>query len=186
MMRKILVLGHVDHGKTAFTCALNQVLYERFGVGKKESSKPATTEDGSITVNSSTVFRMGDAEYQYVDYPEFADYVDLFHEGKEKFDAAVMVCAATDGPLQETRKLAELARENGIDKLVVFLSKTDLVDDEEITELVMFEVVEMMEESGFIDKIPCVQGSSRRASMDPKEKSGDPFVDVIKAVDSLF
>ena len=181
-MRKILVLGHVDHGKTTFIRALNSVLYYRFGIGNEADLIPGRT----VSATKSASFAIGGENYQYFDYPGFADYVDMFEAGTEKFDAALMVCSAMDGPMPETIALARMAKENGIEKLALYISNTDCVDDEEMREIVTCEVEEALADEGYAAPIPVVQGSSVHALEFPKEEYGDRIVDTINAVAGLF
>lgn len=182
VMRKILVLGHVDHGKTTFIRALNSVLYNRFGIG----DEAGLIREQVVTAKKSFTFVVGGESYQYMDYPGFADYIDMFEAGEEKFDAALMICAATDGPMSQTRELARMAKEKGIDKLVLFLSKVDIVDDDELVELVGFGAVEVLAEEGYDESMPMIAGSADRAMMNPMGEHGDKIVEVIKAMAGLF
>ncbi len=181
-MRKILVLGHIDHGKTMFIRALNSVLYHRFGIGNETD----LTQELIVKAKNSIPFSLGGESYQYSDYPGFADYVDMFEAAVEKFDGALMVCSIMDGPMPETLKLARLAKENGIEKLALYMSNTDCVDDEEMREIVTTEVLESLTEEGYISSIPVVLGSSTRAAEFPIAEYGDRIIDTIKAVANLF
>ena len=164
-------IGHVDHGKTTLTAAITTVLA---GKGLSQirgfdsiDNAPEEKERG-ITINTSHVeYQTANRHYAHVDCPGHADYVKNMVTGAAQMDGAILVVAATDGPMPQTREHILLARQVGVPAIVVFLNKVDLVDDEELIELVEMEVRELLsfyEYPG--DDIPVIQGSAlRRTSM---------------------
>jgi elongation factor Tu len=158
-------LGHVDHGKTTLTAAITKVLAD---AGFSEASSfdqidnaPEEKERG-ITINSSHVeYATANRHYAHVDCPGHADYVKNMVTGAAQMDGAILVVAATDGPMPQTREHILLGRQVGVPRIVPFLNKVDMVDDEELLELVEMEVRELLsfyEYDG--DNVPCIQGSA--------------------------
>ena len=161
-------IGHVDHGKTTLTAAISKVLAEKQGIVATDFAEidnaPEEKERG-ITINTSHIeYETESRHYAHIDAPGHADYVKNMITGAAQMDGAILVVAATDGPMPQTREHILLARQVGVDYLVVFLNKTDLVDDEELVELVEMEVRELLSEYDFPgDDIPVIKGSALKA-----------------------
>ena len=158
-------IGHVDHGKTTLTAAITTVL-AKGGTAEKKSfdsidNAPEEKERG-ITINTSHVeYETANRHYAHVDCPGHADYVKNMVTGAAQMDGAILVVAATDGPMPQTREHILLARQVGVPQLVVFMNKVDLVDDEELLELVEMEIRELLSQYEFDgDNIPVIQGSA--------------------------
>ena len=161
-------IGHVDHGKTTLTAAISKVLSDK-GLAKLEDfaaidAAPEERERG-ITINTAHIeYETENRHYAHIDAPGHADYVKNMITGAAQMDGAILVVAATDGPMPQTREHILLARQVGVDYLVVFLNKTDLVDDDELTDLVEMEVRELLSEYDFPgDDIPVLRGSALKA-----------------------
>jgi elongation factor Tu len=158
-------IGHVDHGKTTLTAAITKVLAEKGLAEKKDFSQidnaPEERERG-ITINTSHVeYSTANRHYAHVDCPGHADYVKNMVTGAAQMDGAILVVAATDGPMPQTREHILLARQVGVPQLVVFMNKVDMVDDPELLELVEMEIRELLSFYEFDgDNIPVVQGSA--------------------------
>jgi len=158
-------IGHVDHGKTTLTAAITTVLAEAGTSVKRDfesiDNAPEERERG-ITINTAHVeYETANRHYAHVDCPGHADYVKNMVTGAAQMDGAILVVAATDGPMPQTREHILLARQVGVPSLVVFLNKVDLVDDEELLELVEMEVRELLSSYDFPgDDIPVIQGSA--------------------------
>jgi elongation factor Tu len=182
-------IGHVDHGKTTLTAAITNVLAEA-GFGEKRAfdeidNAPEEKERG-ITINTSHVeYETANRHYAHVDCPGHADYVKNMVTGAAQMDGAILVCAATDGPMPQTREHILLARQVGVPALVVFLNKKDMVDDEELLELVEMEVRELLCSYDFPgDDIPVVAGSALKALEGDQSDIGAPAVmELMKACD---
>ena len=165
-------IGHVDHGKTTLTSAITKVLSKK-GQAKAMDygaidGAPEERERG-ITINTAHVEYETDARhYAHVDCPGHADYVKNMITGAAQMDGAILVIAATDGPMAQTREHILLSRQVGVPKLIVFLNKCDMVDDEELLELVEMEILELLGEYGFPEDTPIVRGSALKAM------EGDP------------
>ncbi|UDQ97565.1 elongation factor Tu [Lentisphaerota bacterium WC36G] len=169
-------VGHVDHGKTTLTAAITMVLNRKFGSGEVSNyedidNAPEERERG-ITINTSHVeYETEKRHYAHVDCPGHADYVKNMITGAAQMDGAILVIAATDGPMAQTREHVLLARQVGVPAIVVFLNKTDQLDDEELLELVEMEVRELLSEYDFPgDDIPVIKGSALKVT----ENGGDP------------
>ncbi|MGO1729704.1 MAG: elongation factor Tu [Flavobacteriaceae bacterium] len=181
-------LGHVDHGKTTLTAAITKVLadkgYSEASAYDQIDNAPEEKERG-ITINSSHVeYQTANRHYAHVDCPGHADYVKNMVTGAAQMDGAILVCAATDGPMPQTREHILLGRQVGIPKIVVFLNKVDLVDDEELLELVEMEVRDLLsfyEYDG--DNAPVISGSALGA-LEGDEKWADKIMELMDAVDS--
>jgi len=158
-------IGHVDHGKTTLTAAITKVLAEAGGAEVRDfdtiDNAPEEKERG-ITINTSHVeYETGNRHYAHVDCPGHADYVKNMVTGAAQMDGAILVCAATDGPMPQTREHILLARQVGVPSIVVFLNKADMVDDEELLELVDMEVRELLSFYDYDgDNTPIVTGSA--------------------------
>ena len=176
-------IGHVDHGKTTLTAAISKVLSEKQGITATDFAEidnaPEEKERG-ITINTSHIeYETETRHYAHIDAPGHADYVKNMITGAAQMDGAILVVAATDGPMPQTREHILLARQVGVEYLVVFLNKTDLVDDEELVELVEMEVRELLSEYDFPgDDIPVIKGSALKAL------EGDP--EQVKVIEELM
>jgi elongation factor Tu len=161
-------IGHVDHGKTTLTAAISAVLTKKFGGDVKDFAQidnaPEERERG-ITINTSHIEYDTEARhYAHVDCPGHADYVKNMITGAAQMDGGILVVAATDGPMPQTREHILLSRQVGVPHLVVFMNKCDMVDDEELLELVEMEVRELLSEYDFPgDDLPVIQGSALKA-----------------------
>ncbi len=179
-------IGHVDHGKTTLTAAITNVLADA-GFGEKKAfdeidNAPEEKERG-ITINTSHVeYETANRHYAHVDCPGHADYVKNMVTGAAQMDGAILVCAATDGPMPQTREHILLARQVGVPALVVFLNKKDMVDDEELLELVEMEVRELMSYYDFPgDDMPVVAGSALKALEGDTSDLGAPAIMALMA-----
>ena len=184
-------IGHVDHGKTTLTAAIATVLAKRSGNGEAKSydaidNAPEERERG-ITINTSHIeYETEKRHYAHVDCPGHADYVKNMITGAAQMDGAILVIAATDGPMAQTREHILLSRNVGVPKIVVFLNKCDMVDDEELLELVEMEVRELLSEYGFDgDDVPVIKGSALKA-LEGDEKYEDDIVELMKVVDEYI
>ena len=181
-------IGHVDHGKTTLTAAITAVLGKR-GFSQTRSfdsidNAPEEKERG-ITINTSHVeYETENRHYAHVDCPGHADYVKNMVTGAAQMDGAIIVVASTDGPMPQTREHILLARQVNVPRLVVFMNKVDLVDDEEMLELVEMEVRELLSFYNFDgDETPIIQGSALGA-LNGEEKWEDKVMELMSAVDS--
>ena len=176
-------IGHVDHGKTTLTAAITMTL-SVFGDAQKmrydEIDKAPEEKARGITINTSHVeYQTESRHYAHVDCPGHADYVKNMITGAAQMDGAILVCAATDGPMPQTREHILLARQVGVPYIVVFLNKCDQLDDPELLELVEMEVRELLSEYGFPgDDTPIVKGSALKAL---EYAQGDHSADEVKA-----
>ena len=183
-------IGHVDHGKTTLTAAITKVLAEKGGATftkYDEIDKAPEEKARGITINSAHVEYQTEARhYAHVDCPGHADYVKNMITGAAQMDGAILVCAATDGPMPQTREHILLARQVGVPHIVVFLNKCDMVDDEELLELVDMEIRDLLSEYGFPgDETPIIRGSALQAlNGDPKYVAA--IEELMAAVDSYI
>ena len=167
-------IGHVDHGKTTLTAAITKVLAAKGGAEFMDYAnidKAPEERERGITINTSHVeYQTEKRHYAHVDCPGHADYVKNMITGAAQMDGAILVIAATDGPMAQTREHILLARQVGVPRMVVFLNKCDMVDDEELLDLVEMEVRELLTEYGFDgDNTPIIRGSALKAlEGDPK------------------
>jgi elongation factor Tu len=181
-------IGHVDHGKTTLTAAITSVLASKGMAEKKDydsiDAAPEEKERG-ITINTAHVeYRTANRHYAHVDCPGHADYVKNMVTGAAQMDGAIMVVAATDGPMPQTREHILLARQVGVPQIVVFMNKVDLVDDPELLELVEMEVRELLSFYEFDgDNIPVIQGSALQA-LNGEAEGIKAIEDLMAAVDS--
>ena len=183
-------IGHVDHGKTTLTSAITTVLAEK-GLSQKMAydqidGAPEEKARG-ITINTCHVeYETEKRHYAHVDCPGHADYVKNMITGAAQMDGAILVIAATDGPMAQTREHILLSRQVGVPKLIVFLNKCDMVDDEDLLELVEMEVRELLNEYGFPgDDTPIIRGSALKAlEGDPKAK--EAIVELMNTVDEYI
>ena len=181
-------IGHVDHGKTTLTAAISKVLHERLGTGEDVKSfdqidnAPEEKERG-ITINSSHIeYETNKRHYAHVDCPGHADYVKNMVTGAAQMDGAIIVVAATDGPMPQTREHILLARQVNVPRLVVFLNKCDLVEDEEMLELVEMEMRELLTQYGYEEDTPIIRGSALGA-LNGVPKWEDKVMELMDAVD---
>ena len=182
-------IGHVDHGKTTLTAAITKVLATRMPsdenviVDFSNIDKAPEERERGITINTAHVeYESENRHYAHVDCPGHADYVKNMITGAAQMDGAILVCAATDGVMAQTREHVLLARQVGVPAMVVFLNKCDMVDDEELIELVEMEVGELLDEYGF-EGTPIVKGSALKALEDPNGEWGDKIMELIATVD---
>ena len=185
-------IGHVDHGKTTLTAAITKVLADRVAGNTATDfaniDKAPEERERGITINTSHVeYETEKRHYAHVDCPGHADYVKNMITGAAQMDGAILVVAATDGVMAQTREHILLARQVGVPAIVVFLNKCDMVDDPELLELVEMEVRELLSEYEFPgDDIPVIKGSALKALEDPKSEWGDRIMDLMDAVDSYI
>ena len=184
-------IGHVDHGKTTLTAAITKVLAEKVGGAAARTfesidNAPEERERGITIATSHVEYATETRHYAHVDCPGHADYVKNMVTGAAQMDGAILVVAATDGPMPQTREHILLARQVGVPYLVVFMNKTDLVDDEELIELVEMEVRELLTEYEFPgDEVPVIQGSALKAlESDPEAEAA--ILELMEAVDSYI
>ncbi|MGI6644545.1 MAG: elongation factor Tu [Bacilli bacterium] len=183
-------IGHVDHGKTTLTAAITQVLAKQGGAVIKAydqiDSAPEEKARG-ITINTSHLeYETAKRHYAHVDCPGHADYVKNMITGAAQMDGAILVVAATDGVMPQTREHILLARQVGVPYIVVFLNKTDLVDDPELIDIVEMEVRDLLNEYGFPgDEVPVIRGSARLA-LDGDPEAEKAITELMDAVDSYI
>ncbi len=183
-------IGHVDHGKTTLTAAITKVLAERVEGNAKVDfeniDKAPEERERGITISTAHVeYQTEKRHYAHVDCPGHADYVKNMITGAAQMDGAILVVAATDGVMAQTKEHILLSRQVGVPYIVVFLNKCDMVDDEELIELVEMEVTEQLEEYGFTD-CPIVKGSALKALEDPNGEWGDKIMELMDTVDSYI
>ncbi|WP_455951233.1 elongation factor Tu [Eubacterium sp.] len=183
-------IGHVDHGKTTLTAAITKVLSERVegndAVDFANIDKAPEERERGITISTAHVeYETNKRHYAHVDCPGHADYVKNMITGAAQMDGAILVVAATDGVMAQTKEHILLSRQVGVPKIVVFLNKCDMVDDEELLELVEMDVTEILEEYGFEDS-PIIKGSALKALEDPSSEWGDKIMELMDAVDEYF
>ena len=185
-------IGHVDHGKTTLTAAITMVMSKRYGGGEAISydniDKAPEERERGITISTSHVeYETDNRHYAHVDCPGHADYVKNMITGAAQMDGAILVVSAADGPMPQTREHILLSRNVGVPKIVVFLNKEDMVDDEELIELVEMEVRELLSEYDFDgDGTPIVVGSALKAIEDPEGPWGDKIVKLMQEVDAYI
>jgi len=183
-------IGHVDHGKTTLTAAITYVLSEKGLAEKQDYSSidgaPEERERG-ITINTAHVeYETENRHYAHVDCPGHADYVKNMVTGAAQMDGAIIVVAATDGPMPQTREHILLARQVGVPELVVFMNKVDLVDDEEMLELVEMEVRELLSSYEFDgDNTPIIMGSALKA-LEGDADAQAKIMDLMEACDTYI
>ena len=183
-------IGHVDHGKTTLTAAITMTMAKAYGGEAKDyaaiDSAPEERARG-ITINTAHVeYQTAGRHYAHVDCPGHADYVKNMITGAAQMDGAILVIAATDGPMAQTREHNLLSRQVGVPRIVVFLNKCDMVDDEELIELVEMEVRELLSSYGFDgDNCPVIRGSALKA-IEGEQKYVDAIVELMNAVDEYI
>ncbi len=185
-------IGHVDHGKTTLTAAITKTLAGRVAgnaaVDFENIDKAPEERERGITISTAHVEYETEARhYAHVDCPGHADYVKNMITGAAQMDGAILVVAATDGVMAQTKEHVLLARQVGVPYIVVFLNKCDMVDDPELIELVEMEVRDLLNEYEFPgDDIPIIQGSALKALEDPSGEYGDKVMELMKAVDEYI
>ena len=183
-------IGHVDHGKTTLTAAITKTLHERLGTGEavafENIDKAPEERERGITISTAHVeYESTKRHYAHVDCPGHADYVKNMITGAAQMDGAILVVAATDGVMAQTKEHILLSRQVGVPYIVVFMNKCDMVDDAEILELVEMEIRELLNEYEFPgDDTPVIQGSALQALQDPAGPWGDKILELFDAVDS--
>ena len=182
-------IGHVDHGKTTTTAAITKVLAERVAgnvkVDFENIDKAPEERERGITISTAHVeYETENRHYAHVDCPGHADYVKNMITGAAQMDGAILVVAATDGVMAQTREHILLSRQVGVPYIVVWMNKCDMVDDEELLELVDMEIRELLNEYEFPgDDTPIIQGSGLKALEDPNGEWGDKIMELMAAVD---
>ena len=185
-------IGHVDHGKTTLTAAITSVLRDRYGLGQDvafdQIDKAPEEKARGITISTAHVeYETPNRHYAHVDCPGHADYVKNMITGAAQMDGAILVVAATDGPMPQTREHIVLSRQVGVPYIIVFLNKCDMVDDEELLDLVEMEVRELLSEYDFPgDDTPIIRGSALKALEDPSSEWGDKVVELMEVVDEYI
>ncbi len=183
-------IGHVDHGKTTLTAAITKVLSTRVEGNTAENfediDKAPEERERGITISTAHVeYQTEKRHYAHVDCPGHADYVKNMITGAAQMDGAILVVAATDGVMAQTKEHILLSRQVGVPYIVVFMNKCDMVDDEELLELVDMEIRELLNEYDFPgDDTPIIQGSALKALEDPAGPWGDKIMELMDAVDS--
>jgi len=183
-------IGHVDHGKTTLTAAITKTLAARVdgnaAVDFENIDKAPEERERGITISTAHVeYETAKRHYAHVDCPGHADYVKNMITGAAQMDGAILVVAATDGVMAQTKEHILLSRQVGVPNIVVFLNKCDMVDDEELIELVEMEVTEQLEEYEFTD-CPIVKGSALKALEDPSSEWGDKIMELMDTVDETI
>ena len=185
-------IGHVDHGKTTLTAAITSVLNRKYGLGGDvafdQIDKAPEERERGITISTAHVeYETPNRHYAHVDCPGHADYVKNMITGAAQMDGAILVVAATDGPMPQTREHILLSRQVGVPYIIVFLNKCDMVDDEELLDLVEMEVRELLDEYDFPgDDTPIIRGSALKALEDPTGEWAEAVVELMQAVDDYI
>ena len=183
-------IGHVDHGKTTLTAAITKVLAERVAGNEatdfENIDKAPEERERGISISTAHVeYSTENRHYAHVDCPGHADYVKNMITGAAQMDGAILVVAATDGVMAQTKEHILLSRQVGVPYIVVFMNKCDMVDDPELLELVEMEITEQLEEYGFND-CPIVKGSALKALEDPHGEWGDKIMELMSTVDEYI
>ena len=183
-------IGHVDHGKTTLTAAITKVLAARVAGNTAENfediDKAPEERERGITISTAHVeYQTEKRHYAHVDCPGHADYVKNMITGAAQMDGAILVVAATDGVMAQTKEHILLSRQVGVPYIIVFMNKCDMVDDEELLELVEMEITEILEEYDFTD-CPIIKGSALKALEDPNGEWGDKIMELMDTVDSYI
>ena len=185
-------IGHVDHGKTTLTAAITKVLHAKYNLGENvdfdQIDKAPEEKERGITISSAHVeYETPNRHYAHVDCPGHADYVKNMITGAAQMDGAILVVAATDGPMPQTREHIVLSRQVGVPYIIVFLNKCDMVDDEELLDLVEMEVRELLSEYEFPgDDTPIIRGSALKALEDPNGEWSEKIVELMEEVDGYI
>ncbi len=183
-------IGHVDHGKTTLTAAITKVLAARVEgnaqVDFENIDKAPEERERGITISTAHVeYETENRHYAHVDCPGHADYVKNMITGAAQMDGAILVVAATDGVMAQTKEHILLSRQVGVPYIVVFMNKCDMVDDEELLELVEMEITEALEEYDFTD-CPIIKGSALKALEDPNGEWGDKIMELMATIDEYI
>ena len=183
-------IGHVDHGKTTLTAAITKVLAERVPGNEKVDfeniDKAPEERERGITISTAHVeYQTAKRHYAHVDCPGHADYVKNMITGAAQMDGAILVVAATDGVMAQTKEHILLSRQVGVPYIVVFMNKCDMVDDPELLELVEMEITEQLEEYDFTG-CPIIKGSALKALEDPNGEWGDKIMELMDTVDEYI
>ena len=183
-------IGHVDHGKTTLTAAITKVLAERVAGNEatdfENIDKAPEERERGITISTAHVeYETDKRHYAHVDCPGHADYVKNMITGAAQMDGAILVVAATDGVMAQTKEHILLSRQVGVPYIVVFMNKCDMVDDEELLELVEMEITEQLEEYEFTG-CPIIKGSALKALEDPNGEWGDKIMELMATVDEYI
>ncbi len=183
-------IGHVDHGKTTLTAAITKVLAERVAGNSatdfENIDKAPEERERGITISTAHVeYETEKRHYAHVDCPGHADYVKNMITGAAQMDGAILVVAATDGVMAQTKEHILLSRQVGVPYIVVFMNKCDMVDDEELLELVEMEITEQLEEYEFTG-CPIVKGSALKALEDPNSEWGDKIMELMNTIDTYI
>ena len=185
-------IGHVDHGKTTLTAAITKTLHERYQIGEavafENIDKAPEERERGITISTAHVeYETPVRHYAHVDCPGHADYVKNMITGAAQMDCAILVVAATDGPMAQTREHILLSRQVGVPYIVVFMNKCDMVEDEELLDLVEMEIRELLSEYEFPgDDIPIIRGSAFQALQDPAGPWGDKILELFNAIEEYI
>ena len=187
-------IGHVDHGKTTLTAAITHVLFMKGWTKKEENvsqidNAPEEKARGITIALHHSEYESEKRHYAHVDAPGHADYIKNMITGAAQMDGAILVVAATDGPMPQTREHILLARQVGVPSIVVFLNKVDMVDDPELVDLVEAEVRELLKKNDFPgDTTPVIRGSALKALNAESADDADakPILDLMKAMDDFF
>ncbi|MCL1877511.1 MAG: elongation factor Tu [Defluviitaleaceae bacterium] len=185
-------IGHIDHGKTTLTAAITKTLAERYKLGNavdfdKIDKAPEERERG-ITISTTHVeYETPNRHYAHVDCPGHADYVKNMITGAAQMDGAILVVAATDGPMSQTREHILLARQVNVPHIVVFMNKCDMVEDEELLDLVEMEIRELLDKYEFPgDDTPIIRGSALQSLNDPAGAYGDKIVELFDEIEKFI
>ena len=184
-------IGHVDHGKTTLTAAITAVLADRGfspAVAFDQIDKAPEEKERGITINSAHIeYETANRHYAHVDCPGHADYVKNMITGAAQMDGSILVVAATDGVMAQTKEHVLLARQVGVPYIIVFMNKCDMVDDPELLDLVEMEIRDLLTEYEFPgDDTPIIRGSALKALEDPKGEWGDKVVELMDTVDTYI
>ena len=185
-------IGHVDHGKTTLTAAITKTLHERYQIGEavafENIDKAPEERERGITISTAHVeYETPNRHYAHVDCPGHADYVKNMITGAAQMDGAILVVAATDGPMAQTREHILLSRQVGVPYVVVFMNKCDMVEDEELLDLVEMEIRDLLSEYEFPgDDTPIIRGSAFQALQDPSCAWGDKILELFEEIEAYI
>ena len=185
-------IGHVDHGKTTLTAAITKTLHARYQIGAavdfENIDKAPEERERGITISTAHVeYETPSRHYAHVDCPGHADYVKNMITGAAQMDGAILVCAATDGPMAQTREHILLSRQVGVPYIVVFMNKCDMVEDEELLDLVEMEIRDLLSEYEFPgDDTPIIRGSAFQALQDPDCAWGDKILELFEEIEAYI
>ena len=185
-------IGHVDHGKTTLTAAITKTLHERYQIGEavafENIDKAPEERERGITISTAHVeYETPARHYAHVDCPGHADYVKNMITGAAQMDGAILVVAATDGPMAQTREHILLSRQVGVPYIVVFMNKCDMVEDEELLDLVEMEIRDLLSEYEFPgDDTPIIRGSAFQALQDPSCAWGDKILELFNEIEAYI